>query len=58
MTLAAIIASLRKIERAQQDRIEVWRVVVDEKGNEIGRLYRGSFQRDPNSGAHSGGEPK
>ena len=45
MTLAEMIATLHKIERAQQDRTEVWRVVVDETGKEIGRMYRGSFQQ-------------
>lgn len=47
MTHAEIVASLRKIERAQQDRLEVWRIIIDEQGNEIRRIYRGSVHRDP-----------
>ena len=45
MTRAEMIATLHKIESAQQDRVEIWRIVVDETGKEISRMYRGSFQQ-------------
>ena len=53
MTRDDIIATLHKIEHAQQDRIEVWRDVIDMDGRVIQRIYRGSFQRprDPQTRA-------
>lgn len=57
MTHEEIVAALRKIERAQQDKMEVWRIVVDPQGHETGqRIYRGSVYRDPQKQAASRGE--
>ena len=58
MTHAEMVAALHAIERAQEDRIHVWRIVIDEKGQETGqRIYRGSFQqpRDSRNGEKSPG---
>jgi hypothetical protein len=38
-----IIEFLDAVDRIENDRVRIVRVIVDEKGNQIGRLYRGSF---------------
>lgn len=35
--------ALSAIEQTLDDRVAVWRIIIDEHGNEIGRIYRGSF---------------
>lgn len=43
MTRADIIAAMRAIEQRLNNGTEVWRVIIDAKGNELQRIYRGSF---------------
>ena len=43
MNLEDLVHALAAIERALHARVEVWRIVIDETGKEIDRLYRGSF---------------
>jgi hypothetical protein len=48
MTREEIARALRDIEQAREERVEVWRVIINPDGTETGRrIYRGSFQRDP-----------
>ena len=42
MTRKEIIAALHAIEQ-RIDRVVIVRIVIDEKGHELGRLSRGSF---------------
>ena len=61
MNLEQLRRDLGLIAQAIEQRVEVWRVIIDEHGNEIGRLHRGSFQRprDPQTGEshHQEGRP-
>ncbi len=41
------IAALQAIEQLLDQRVEVWRIVVDETGKETGRVYRGNFVAPP-----------
>jgi hypothetical protein len=56
MTLEELIAAAGDINRALDDRVHVWRIIVDTgpdgKPREIDRIYRGSFyqQRDSRIG--------
>ena len=45
MTHDELIAAMHDLERLREETVELWRIVIDEKGDEVGRLYRGSFQR-------------
>ena len=50
MTHAEIIAALSAITQTLDERVHIWRVIVDEHGVETGqRIYRGSFQRPRDS---------
>ena len=41
------IAAMQAIKELLDQRVEVWRVIVDGTGKEIGRLYRGNFVAPP-----------
>jgi hypothetical protein len=45
MTHIELITALAAIEQAFDDRVEVWREVVEPDGTVSQRIYRGSFQR-------------
>jgi hypothetical protein len=57
MRLQELVAQLAAVERAIHDRIEIWRIVIDVRGNELRRVHGRSFQpRDSrNEPRHSGG---
>jgi hypothetical protein len=57
MDLNQLRRDLDLIARAREQRVEIWRPIVDEQCNEKRRIYRGSFQsRAPQDEAHSEGE--
>ena len=41
------IAALQAIKDLLDQRVEVWRVIVDGTGKETGRVYRGNFVAPP-----------
>ena len=45
--LAAALRALDAIEQHLDSRVEIWRVIVDEHGHEVRRVYRGSFTAPP-----------
>ena len=47
--IIAVLSDIEHIEQALAQRIRIVRVIIDEKGNEIGRIYRDSFQRSRDS---------
>ena len=47
MTRDDTIAALQAIAHLLDQRVDVWRIIVDETGKEIKRLYRGSFVAPP-----------
>ena len=56
MTRDEIALELGRLAQVLDHRVEIWRTVIDEHGNELRRIYRGSFQRDPRtSEKHSPG---
>lgn len=59
MTREEIARTLAGIEQTLDDRVHVWRIIIDEHGNEVDRIYRGSFQqpRDSRNGEPHSGEP-
>jgi hypothetical protein len=50
--LAAALADLAAIEHLLAARTAIIRVIVDEKGHEVGRIYRGSFYQEENNEHH------
>src|SRR6266705_2853655 len=52
MTREELARALAAIERLLDDRVEVWRDILDADGRVIRSIYRGSFQRTP--GSHIG----
>jgi hypothetical protein len=49
VTREELATSLAAIEQAFDQKVELWRIVYDEKGNEVDRIYRGSFIAPPGS---------
>jgi hypothetical protein len=45
MTRDELARTLSAIEQAHANRVEIWCVILDPTGKEVGRIYRGSFQR-------------
>lgn len=41
------IAAMQAIKELLDQRVEVWRIVINESGHEIGRVYRGNFIAPP-----------
>ena len=49
MTRDEIVKMLATVERTLDQRVEVWREVLEPDGTVIARVYSGSFQRTPDS---------
>jgi hypothetical protein len=47
MTREEIIHNMQAIEQALEQRVEVWRVIVEMDGTISQRIYRGSFSVSP-----------
>jgi hypothetical protein len=40
-----LIAAMHDLDRLDEERVEVWRIVLDEHGHELHRIFRGVFYR-------------
>jgi hypothetical protein len=47
--VAELLTDLDEVSTHLDDRVDVWRVIVDEQGRELHRIYRGSFSHPPSS---------
>jgi hypothetical protein len=58
MTRTDILTELRRLEQHFDDRVEIWRVIINADGTEVGRIYRGSFYQPRGPEPPTKGKPR